>query len=86
MLIGGQEQSSDQSLNESLLLLLRKFVGLNTWSNALRESWFFNNWKELSVPVSLSTFLLLGLEVSISGPILIPHRSPRFYLHAMFEL
>lgn len=33
----GEEQSYDQSLNESILLLLSKVVGFATWSSVPRE-------------------------------------------------
>jgi len=39
MLTGDEEQSSDQSLNESILPLLQKVVGFATLSNAPREHW-----------------------------------------------
>ncbi|KAL6616051.1 hypothetical protein ACP70R_038321 [Stipagrostis hirtigluma subsp. patula] len=47
MSIRGEEQSSDQSLNESLLLLLQKDVGFAMWSNALREPCFCDSWIKL---------------------------------------
>jgi len=39
MLTRDEEQSSDQSLNESILPLLQKVVGFATLSNAPREHW-----------------------------------------------
>lgn len=78
MLTRGELQSSEQSLNESLLPLLQKAVSFATWPNAPREHWLMT--------IILCPVLWLRLKVKHLGPILVLSHSPRFYHLIVFEL
>ena len=62
MLTGDEEQSSKQSLNESILPLLQKVVGFTTLSNAPVEHWLCDNLIKLLRSVSLSCFSLVEAQ------------------------
>ena len=85
MLTWGELQSSDQSLNESLLPLLQKTVSLPRgpmlWENI--GLWQLDQAVEV---YSLSYFSLAEAQSKHLGPILVISHSPRFYHHILFEL